>query len=675
MVILCHAAWRRHVSVRCWRLLLVLLATLVPLAAAHAQANLRADSLTILKFKQQLKSLDLPDTARLRILREIALAYYDPKPEAGLPYAKEAVAVARRVGNGALEARMLIAVCTMAHNIGDEATAIHHARQLMKLGLRLPESDRWTAGEGYRMLGGVEAKQGDYAAARRYYGQAADWALRYPSPRNRVPGASEAWAAMILLDHYYTQLEGGDRADSVLQGVERYGRQAVGYYQRNPDQQLYALAHVYQTLGAAMAARGRLDSAVTYYERAILRQQKIEETASEAATRVMLARVRLQQGQAAEALRQAQRVVALHAETGEPNHEAYVVLADALAATGRHAEAYRLSRRANAVADSIALATEATEVAKHRARLETYAQQSRIRDLTQQRLLQQEQARRQQQRIWALAAVLAAVVLGLGTAVVLYRRLRAQRALLATQNVELATQRDALTQARATQDRLYALIAHDLRSPVVAFTGLADLLNRYVTRNDTERLAGLGGRIRQAAQNLSELLDNLLNWAVSQRGELTPQPRPIRATELLTEIAALYQNVALAADISLTTDIVDPTLFVHADPDMTRTILRNLAGNALKATPNGGSVSLRAERDARGGVRLQIRDSGAGLSESALEQLNQATPQLRVAGRDSGAGLGLLLSRSFAEVQGGSLVLGAAPAGGTDATLTLPLAA
>ena len=252
-------------------------------------------------------------------------------------------------------------------------------------------------------------------------------------------------------------------------------------------------------------------------------------------------------------------------------------------------------------------------------------------------------------------------------AAALYQRVRRQRTQLAVQNDELA-------QARATQDRLYALIAHDLRSPVVAFTGLADLLHRYVAKGDTERLAGLGGRIRQAAQHLSELLDNLLNWAVSQRGELTPQPRPLRATELLADIAALYQNAATAADITLTT--ADPEgLLLRADPDMTRTILRNLAGNALKATPAGGTVALRADRDAAGRVCLRVTDSGPSLTAEALAQLNAAAPMLRVAGRDSGAGLGLLLSRSFAEAQGGSLVLGTVPAGGTEATLTLPMAA
>ena len=155
-------------------------------------------------------------------------------------------------------------------------------------------------------------------------------------------------------------------------------------------------------------------------------------------------------------------------------------------------------------------------ISRMEVQLQTSQRESQIRALQQQRRLQVAAADRQRQRLLALALVLGAVGAGLALAAVLALRLRRSRALLAAQN-------EALHEARATQNRLYALIAHDLRAPVVGFTGLADLLNRHVRTQDTVRLAGLGGHIRQAAQNLSELLDNLLNWALSQRDELRPQ--------------------------------------------------------------------------------------------------------------------------------------------------------
>ena len=384
----------------------------------------------------------------------------------------------------------------------------------------------------------------------------------------------------------------------------------------------------------------------------------------------LLMTLELRQQQWAAAAATAQACIAVNEALGGLDEDAYTVLAEAQAQLGRWRAAYETSQRVVSLRDSVFSSERDATLAKLQTEFDTERKELRIRELKQRQRLQQEQANRQQQRLWALGAILVVVLLGLAVTALLYRRLQRSQA-------KIARQRDELAQARATQDRLYALIAHDLRSPVVAFTGLADLLNRYVVKGDTVRLAGLGGRIRQAAQSLSELLDNLLNWAVSQRGELVAQPRPLRAAALLADIAALYESAALAADVELRVE-GEEGLLVQADEQMTRTILRNLAGNALKATPAGGRVVLRAERGggaAAGQAVLRVVDSGPGLSAEALAQLNGPAPALRVAGRESGAGLGLLLSRAFAEAQRGSLVIAAAGGGGTEAAVRLPLAA
>lgn len=168
-----------------------------------------------------------------------------------------------------------------------------------------------------------------------------------------------------------------------------------------------------------------------------------------------------------------------------------------------------------------------------------------MRSLTQRNQLQRVEAQKQRQHLLWLGALLLAVAGGLAVSGVLAWRLRRSRTLLAHQNAELIA-------TRAEQDRLYALVAHDLRNPVEAFTGLADLLTRYVERQDTARLAGLGGRVRQAAQGLRSLLDNLLSWALTQRGELTPKIEPFAVAVLLAEAAELYQPSAEAADLALT---------------------------------------------------------------------------------------------------------------------------
>ncbi|WP_460503513.1 sensor histidine kinase, partial [Hymenobacter agri] len=176
----------------------------------------------------------------------------------------------------------------------------------------------------------------------------------------------------------------------------------------------------------------------------------------------------------------------------------------------------------------------------------------------------------------------------------------------------------------------------------------------------------------QAAQGLRALLDNLLSWALTQRGELTPTIEPLAVADLLAEAAELYQPSAEAADIILTADLSDRTIYTLADLNMTRTILRNLISNALRATPAGGTIMLTAVDGPQDTVAIQVQDTGEGMSEAQLQLLLAATPRA-TAGRP--AGLGLRLSRAFAQAQNGQLALFSRPGQGTTAVLTLPAAA
>jgi signal transduction histidine kinase len=490
------------------------------------------------------------------------------------------------------------------------------------------------------------------------------------------------WPYLEMLSYYGLSSEYTDQAtnragapDSLVQQALYYTRRFAGLArsQGRPD----LLAQAYKSLAQLADVRPLTPSdSVAYYfaqSRALDRQTGLQDY--EQITELAWAQSELAHHRYAAATEHTQAALAIALRLKDIRNQlrAHNLLAEIAAGQGQNLDAYHHLQTARYLNDSLVQLNNQEALQKLQVRFETERKESRIRELTQRQQVQQVEAAQQRQRIWALAAVLATVLIGLGVAAILAIRLRRSRTQLAIQNELLASQRDELAQARATQDRLYALVAHDLRSPVVAFTGLADLLARYVSKGDTERLAGLGGRIRQAAQSLSALLDNLLNWALSQRGELVAQPRPLDTAELLAESAALYESAALAANVELRVE-AENGLQVQADEQMTRTILRNLIGNALKATPAGGRVVLRTERGHHETVVLRVADAGPGLSAEALDQLNAAPRTMRVAGRGTGAGLGLLLSRAFAEAQGGSLVIGAATGGGTEAAVHLPLA-
>jgi signal transduction histidine kinase len=264
----------------------------------------------------------------------------------------------------------------------------------------------------------------------------------------------------------------------------------------------------------------------------------------------------------------------------------------------------------------------------------------------------------------------------------LYNRLRINQAELEVSHAALETATDELRGVAAFKDKLYAIIAHDMRGPVMAFAGVTGMIDVYLRDGNQAGLAALPGIVRQAADSLNRLLDNVLNWAVSQTGELAYRPEPLVVNDLLQECLALYHTTAEAGGQHLHTE-TDPNLRILADRNMVRTILRNLMGNALKFVPRGGFVHFEASLDPANTNRVLLRctDNGPGMAPDLVARLRQG-PALETAETGmwsgttaSGLGLGLALCRAFVHRHGGVLGIQSRQGAGTSITVTLPLAA
>ena len=647
--------------VPCWQWLVLALTTV--LTAQGQSLAPRLDSL-----RAALRRPGLADSSRLAAITQLSqlLSYTDL--EASRHYAEQGRALGQRLGRVRDELQCLNLLGDLALTHSNYLEAARLRQQLLRRANEVPRP----RGQAFvlaalRGLGDVALDEGDLPTAGKFYRQMLAWAEEHPPTPNVMR------ALYFAMAQYYSLLLARpvppDSLPHHIAQATYYARQLLRVTRAAPVPAMRGMALMTLSRVALLRPHPRPDSAMILMRRSV-EQFELAHGVLDAATALQaLAALETQQHHFGVGAALVRRALATAKASQAPGlqRDCYKTLGECLAGLGQGTEAYRASTAAAALNDSLLNSEKVQALGRMEVLLQTKQQESQIRELHQQRRLQHAAADRQRQRLVALVVVLLAVGASLAAAAVLALRLSRSRAQLTAQN-------EALQQARSTQNRLYALIAHDLRTPVVAFVGLADLLNRHVRTQDIMRLAGLGSHIRVAAQNLSELLDNLLNWALSQRDELVPQLTSLQASELLRDTATLYQATAEAADITL--DLMAPAeLLVRADSQMTRTILRNLMGNALRATPSGGTVSLGADADTRGYVRLWVRDSGRGLNPEVLAQLAAPAGQLRVAEGQSGSGLGLLLSRRFAELQGGRLTLENLTAGGVVATLTLPVAA
>jgi signal transduction histidine kinase len=345
--------------------------------------------------------------------------------------------------------------------------------------------------------------------------------------------------------------------------------------------------------------------------------------------------------------------------------DAYNLLAEINVSRRNFEQAYQWQSRFRDLNDSLNSRSRVQTLTALQTRYETADKEHQIRRLTERELVMQERNR-------ALWGAIAALLLGLGGMAYLYTKLRRSRAELSTNHRALEEVTKELRQLSASKDRLYAIVAHDLRGPVTSFAGVTELIDFYLKQNDQEGLRRLPALVRQSAQQLNHLLDNLLSWAVSQTGELAFRPERLSVTDLLQEAARLYANAAEAKQITLRADSPVP-LAVWADAHMTQTILRNLIGNALKFTPAGGSIRLTAQAGPGTTVQLCVEDTGSGMEADQVATLLSAEgPARPLRGPRSGTGLGLMLCRAFANRQGGSLSITSAPGRGTTVCFVLP---
>lgn len=256
---------------------------------------------------------------------------------------------------------------------------------------------------------------------------------------------------------------------------------------------------------------------------------------------------------------------------------------------------------------------------------------------------------RQNQQVTTLLTVVA--LLSLGLALALYGRFR-QKARSAR---SLASLNRQLNQANGEKDQFFAIIAHELRSPLWWLRNLTSLLSQNMRTLSPERLEKAIFAIDESAKNAVHLMDNLLQWSRTKLDRLTLQPRPWRISDLIKEVITPVQSAIDQKHLDLYLDL-DPSATLYVDADSVKVVLRNLLSNAVKYTPEAGRISLRTQREGQG-WRITVQDNGVGISADRQATLFDASRTYTTLGisQEKGSGLGLILCQEFVSRNGGSI--------------------
>jgi signal transduction histidine kinase len=271
-------------------------------------------------------------------------------------------------------------------------------------------------------------------------------------------------------------------------------------------------------------------------------------------------------------------------------------------------------------------------------------------------------------------------LLAAGTAAWLYRRMRGVTALAEKRQAEAERALAARERAIEARSRLLRGVTHDVKNPLGAAQGFAELLEMGIKGTLTPEQARYVAGIRRSIDGALAILADLLDLARADGGGLRVERIALDLGTVAAESVEEHRSSAEAAGHVLEFPTRDEPVRVYTDPDRVRQVLGNLLSNAIKYTPSPGRVTVRTALAADGDApregrwaAVHVEDTGPGIAPGDRDAIFEEFHRLHPADGTPGHGLGLAIARRVAELLGGELTVGDAPEGGARFTLWLPL--
>ncbi|MBB3123362.1 signal transduction histidine kinase [Mesoflavibacter sabulilitoris] len=266
-------------------------------------------------------------------------------------------------------------------------------------------------------------------------------------------------------------------------------------------------------------------------------------------------------------------------------------------------------------------------------------------------------------------------ILGLVALGATYSRFKAKKKtanLLAEQNTIINQQKEELEKSNANKQKLFGIIAHDLVNPFNAILGYTNLLDEdYNNFTDTERKEFIS-TINKYANNNYNLTRTLLDWAKVQQDKLVVNKTQVNCKDIVENALRPYLVMADKKEIKIVTNVPND-ITINADQNMMQTVIGNLFVNAIKFTPEGGTITFNLEKLSDGTISLEIEDNGIGMTQEQLNNIFDITKVASIKGtnQEKGHGLGLILCKELMELQKGTLQIFSQLNKGSKAVVTI----
>ncbi len=243
---------------------------------------------------------------------------------------------------------------------------------------------------------------------------------------------------------------------------------------------------------------------------------------------------------------------------------------------------------------------------------------------------------------------------------------------IASKNSSLEQQKDELNELNAMKDTFFSILAHDLKNPFSSLYALSDLVvENYEQMEEEERLTSMK-KINQSSELIYNLLENLLTWSRTQRGDIAYSPEAFNLTTLVEVNMNLHRVPAEKKGIKFISELPEKVMAL-ADREMINTVLRNLVNNAVKYSHTQGAIAVSIEETDHV-IEVMVRDEGTGIAKENIEKIFRIDTKFKSPGTagEKGTGLGLILCKDFVEKNGGRIWCESEEGSGTAFFFTIP---
>ena len=234
-------------------------------------------------------------------------------------------------------------------------------------------------------------------------------------------------------------------------------------------------------------------------------------------------------------------------------------------------------------------------------------------------------------------------------------------------------QNEKLKRIISNRDKMYSVIAHDLRSPMASIRMVLNLCVNVVTPDMVgEEIFGLLDKANRESEETHDLLDNLLKWTKSQTGRLEVAYQNLELDDIVPGVVDIFTMIAEMKKIKLQYIPSEEHLKVRADNDMMKTVVRNFISNAIKFTPEGKGIEVYYKKSGEF-AKISVRDHGVGIAPERIDTLFHKGETTYGTGGEEGSGLGLQLCADFARKNGGDVMVESTLGEGSTFSYLVPL--